>query len=62
MRAYKVPSSSRPPPSEVYTLHRKLAGAFMLCIKLGAVIQCRDLLEAVVAKHVFEDGQQPPPL
>lgn len=45
-----------PPPEEVYTLHRKLAGAYMLCIKLGAVVPCRDLLEQVVANHQFEDG------
>lgn len=48
------------PPAEVYTLHRKLAGAYMLCIKLGAVINCRDILEEVVANHVFDDGQDHP--
>ena len=50
----------RPPPEEVYTLHRKLAGAYMLCIKLGAVVQCRDMLEDVVRNHVFEDGMEHP--
>jgi aarF domain-containing kinase len=45
-----------PPPEEVYTLHRKLAGAYMLCIRLGAKVQCRDMLEDVVRDHVFEDG------
>uniref|UniRef100_A0A7S2UIR4 Uncharacterized protein n=1 Tax=Attheya septentrionalis TaxID=420275 RepID=A0A7S2UIR4_9STRA len=49
-----------PPPEEVYTLHRKLAGAYMLCIKLGATIQCRDLLEEVVRNHNFEDGMNHP--
>jgi aarF domain-containing kinase len=34
-----------PPPQEVYSLHRKLAGAFLLCIRLKAVIPCRDILE-----------------
>jgi aarF domain-containing kinase len=38
-----------PPPREVYSLHRKLAGAFLMCIKLRAVIPCRDLLDEVVA-------------
>mmetsp|Transcript_2840 Transcript_2840/g.6097 ORF Transcript_2840/g.6097 Transcript_2840/m.6097 type:complete len:659 (-) Transcript_2840:57-2033(-) len=37
-----------PPPEEVYTLHRKLAGAYNLCIKLGAVVSCRDLLDEVI--------------
>ncbi|KAL3798347.1 hypothetical protein HJC23_005000 [Cyclotella cryptica] len=36
-----------PPPEEVYTLHRKLAGAYNLCIKLGSIVSCRDLLDEV---------------
>jgi aarF domain-containing kinase len=36
-----------PPPEEVYTLHRKLAGAYNLCIKLGAKISCRGLLDEI---------------
>ena len=51
---------TRPPPEEVYTLHRKLAGAYMLCIKVGAVINSRDMLESVVANHEFEDGMPNP--
>ncbi len=49
-----------PPPEEVYTLHRKLAGAYNLCIKLGAKVQCRDLLEDIMNEHVFEDGEDHP--
>lgn len=49
-----------PPPEEVYTLHRKLAGAYMLCIKLGAVIRCRDMLEDIVKGHNFDDGMDRP--
>ena len=45
-----------PPPEEVYTLHRKLAGAYMLCIKLGAVVESRSILKDFVSKHKFEDG------
>jgi len=44
-----------PPPEEVYTLHRKLAGAYTLCIKLGAVIPCRDLLEEVMKCYKFDE-------
>jgi aarF domain-containing kinase len=39
----------------VYTLHRKLAGAYTLCIKLGAVIPCRDLLEEVIQYYEFDE-------
>lgn len=45
-----------PPPEEVYTLHRKLAGAYMLCIKLGSVVSARELLVDIVSNHEFEDG------
>ncbi|KAM5558515.1 protein ABC transporter 1, mitochondrial [Rosa sericea] len=44
-----------PPPDEAYSLHRKLAGAFLACIKLGAVVPCRELLLAVYERHQFGD-------
>jgi aarF domain-containing kinase len=34
-----------PPPEDAYALHRKLSGSFMACIKLGARIECRSLLQ-----------------
>jgi len=42
-----------PPPAEAYSLHRKLAGAFLLCIKLKAHIPCRDILEQVHSQYEF---------
>ena len=44
-----------PPPEEVYTLHRKLAGAYNLCIKLGANISCRDLLDEII--QYYDDSK-----
>lgn len=45
-----------PPPEEVYTLHRKLAGAYNLCIKIGAIISCRDLLDEVIEHFEAKDS------
>ncbi|KAH7678526.1 Cadmium-transporting ATPase protein [Dioscorea alata] len=44
-----------PPPDEVYSLHRKLSGAFLACIKLGAVVPCRELLLDVYRHYQFSD-------
>lgn len=46
------------PPTEVYSLHRKLAGAFLLCIKLRANIKCRDILERTYQNYVFEENSE----
>ncbi|OVA10284.1 hypothetical protein BVC80_1175g37 [Macleaya cordata] len=49
-----------PPPDEVYSLHRKLSGAFLACIKLGVFVPCRALLYKVYEKYRFgeeEDGE-----
>jgi aarF domain-containing kinase len=49
------------PPEEVYTLHRKLAGAYMLCIKLDAIVESpRAMLESIVLNHTFDDGKANP--
>lgn len=42
------------PPTEAYSLHRKLAGAILLCIRLRAKIPCRDVLEEVYEGYNFE--------
>ncbi|KAL2510429.1 ABC transporter 1 [Abeliophyllum distichum] len=48
-----------PPPEEVYSLHRKLSGSFLACIKLGAVVPCRELLLQVYENHRFgEDSDE----
>ncbi|KAJ4954807.1 hypothetical protein NE237_011590 [Protea cynaroides] len=44
-----------PPPDEAYSLHRKLSGAFLACIKLGAVVPCRELLLEVYEHYRFGD-------
>ncbi|EIW71750.1 hypothetical protein TREMEDRAFT_21225, partial [Tremella mesenterica DSM 1558] len=34
-----------PPPQETYSLNRKLSGAFLMCAKLGANVDCQKLWE-----------------
>ncbi|GMH38418.1 hypothetical protein BSKO_06302 [Bryopsis sp. KO-2023] len=36
-----------PPPDESYSLHRKLSGAFLCCIKLGAVVPSKEIFDRV---------------
>ncbi|KAK4797398.1 hypothetical protein SAY86_029724 [Trapa natans] len=45
-----------PPPDEAYSLHRKLSGCFLACIKLRAVVPCRELLMEVYNQYHF--GQE----
>ncbi|QRW13334.1 ABC1 family protein [Ceratobasidium sp. AG-Ba] len=40
-----------PPPQETYSLNRKLSGAFLLCGRLGADVDCRAIWEEVVGAY-----------
>lgn len=40
-----------PPPPEIYSLHRKLSGAFLACIRLRAVIPCRRVFMEIYEEY-----------
>eukprot|EP01138_Halocafeteria_seosinensis_P012502 gb/GECG01012775.1/.p1 GENE.gb/GECG01012775.1/~~gb/GECG01012775.1/.p1 ORF type:complete len:699 (+),score=94.68 gb/GECG01012775.1/:1-2097(+) len=49
-----------PPPPETYSLHRKLSGAFLICIHIGANIPCRDLLEKLYSEYKWGSDERDP--
>ncbi|OQV22285.1 AarF domain-containing protein kinase 4, partial [Hypsibius exemplaris] len=40
-----------PPPSESYSLHRKIAGAFLLCANMRAKISCKPIFDDIYARY-----------
>ncbi|QDZ22398.1 ubiquinone biosynthesis protein [Chloropicon primus] len=47
-----------PPPEEAYSLHRKLSGAFLACIKLKAKVPCRDMFLEIYDSYNWGDEQE----
>ncbi|KAL3983034.1 ABC1 family protein [Acanthocheilonema viteae] len=44
------------PPDEIYSLHRKLSGSFLLASKLKAVVACGALYEQIYEEYKFGDN------
>jgi aarF domain-containing kinase len=47
-----------PPPDESYSLHRKLSGAFLACMKLRARVPCRQVFLDAYERHRFGEGEE----
>jgi aarF domain-containing kinase len=42
------------PPEEVYSLHRKLSGAYLACIRMRARVDCRTIFQQLKPAYRIE--------
>lgn len=47
-----------PPPEEVYSLHRKLSGVFLLLSKLKVKVECRNKFLMLYQEYVTKRNQK----
>lgn len=44
-----------PPPEEIYSLHRKLSGIFLLCSKMKVKLKCRPMFLNLYKNYKFDE-------
>lgn len=42
------------PPEEIYSLHRKLSGCYLIATKLRAVVSCGSLFQEICDQYKFD--------
>jgi len=57
-----IPTMSKhrltPPPQEVYSLHKKIIGVYLMCAKLRAKVPAREVLEEVKREWTLLYGDE----
>ncbi|XP_078287196.1 atypical kinase COQ8B, mitochondrial [Rhinoraja longicauda] len=48
-----------PPPEESYSLHRKMAGSFLICSKLQGTIPCKHIFDQIYTRYLNQPHQEP---
>lgn len=44
-----------PPPEEIYSLHRKLSGVFLLCSKMKVELECREMFLNIYKNYKYDE-------